>query len=179
MRTKPLVLTVLSVTAMFSATSLAADDMSVQVKTTQVRDKDSYLGKVLYELHFGDRVTVQKKETAWFLIQPVNLAAVKITPGVDGQPPVVTGYVNKSALTTKRIVLKADQGVQMSASADDVTLAGKGFNDDVEQSYRANHPTLVAAYTTLDHIENDPAYSPTPEDISAFRAAGGLNGGGM
>ena len=152
--------------------------MSVQVKTTQVRDKDSYLGKPLYELHFGDRVTVLQKGATWFKIQPVTVAAVKPATGAAAAPPqAFAGFLNKSALTTKRVVLKADQNAQVSASSEDVALAGKGFNDEVEQSYKTEHPNLASAYATLDQIETNTAYSPTAEEINAFRIAGGLTGG--
>ncbi len=157
----------------------AADEMSVQVKSTQVRDSDSYLGKPLYELHFGDRVTVVQKGAAWMKVQPVNTAAVKFSAGVPDDAKTYVGYVNKSALTTKRVVLKADQNAQLAASSEDVALAGKGFNDEVERAYQAEHPNLATAFTTLNHIETDAVYTPSAADISAFRAAGGLNGGGQ
>ena len=174
---KKLVMVMLCVTAAGGAEALAADEMSVQVKTTQVRDKDSYLGKPLYELRFGDRVTVLQKGATWFKIQPVNAAAAKPAAGAAAQPQPVAGFLNKSALTTKRVVLKADQNAQLSASSEDVALAGKGFNDEVEQSYKAEHPNLASAFATLDQIETNSAYSPTAEEINAFRVAGGLNGG--
>jgi hypothetical protein len=159
------------------AVARAADEMSVQVKTTQVRDKGSYLGKPLYELRFGDRVTVLQKGSAWFKIQPVNTAAVKMLAGAQSPPGGYAGYLNKSALTTKRIVLKGDQSAQMAASSEEVALAGKGFNDEVEKSYKTEHPNLVSAYATLDQIEANAAYSPSAEDVSEFRTAGGLGGG--
>jgi hypothetical protein len=157
----------------------AADEMSVQVKTTQVRDKDSYLGKPLYELHFGDRVTILKKGATWFQVQPV-IAVAKPAAGAVAAPPaspLAAGYLNKSALTNKRVVLKADQNAPIAASSEDVALAGKGFNDEVERAYQSEHPKLVAAYATLDQIETNSTYTPSAEDINAFRTAGGMNGG--
>lgn len=165
-------------TCTITARSLAADEMSVQVKATAVRDKDSYLGKPLYELHFGDRVTVVQKGAAWFKVQPTNAVAVKLAPGVSAaEAKDNIGYVNKSALTTKRVVLKADQNAQLSASSENVVLAGKGFNDEVEKSYQAEHPNLASAFATLNGIETDAAFTPSAAEINAFRAAGGLNGG--
>jgi len=162
--------------AVLAGSATAADEMSVQVKSTQVRDKDSYLGKPLYTLRYGDRVAVLQKGAAWFKVQPVNPAAVKVAPGA-APPADVAGYMNKSALTSKRVVLKADQSAQTEASSDHVVLAGKGFNDDVEKSYKGEHPNLAKAYASLDEIETDASYSPTVEEVNAFKAAGGLGGG--
>lgn len=192
MRQKFVLATTLCLTAFSSASVIAADEMSVQVKKTQVREKDSYLSKTLCELHYGDRVIVVKKGSAWLLIRPADLSSVERvakaakdakdkTDAVDAKAVLtaeeVTGYVNKSALTTKRIVLKADQSAQTHTSSEDVTLAGKGFNDEVERSYKSEHPNLAAAFASLDAIEMNEAFAPTMEEVSAFREAGGLEGG--
>jgi len=166
------------IAAIGSTDARAADEMSVQVKTTQVRDKDSYLGKPLYELHFGDRVTILKKGATWFLIAPVNAQVQMKAPGTSSvESRAQSGYLNKSALTNKRVVLKADQNAPIAASSEDVALAGKGFNDEVERAYQSEHPNLVTAYAKLDQIETNSTYTPSAEDINAFRTAGGMNGG--
>lgn len=169
----------LCVVALGGASALATDEMSVQVKKTQVRNRESYLGKTLYELHYGDRVLVLKKGAAWLKVRPVDMSLVKLAAGAARDEKSLTGYLNKSALTTKRVVLKADQNAQLATSSEDVALAGKGFNDEVERSYQAKHPNLAAAFAALDQIEMNPTYSPSTEDVSAFRAAGGLGGGDL
>jgi hypothetical protein len=140
--------------------SFAADQMSVTVKQTQVRDKPSYLGKVLGLLTYGDRVTILEAPAGtpkgWLKIQ-----------GPDGK---LQGWVNASALTEKQIVMKAGTDTaSQSASSGDVALAGKGFNSDVEAQYKKDQNL---DYTWVDRME---AYKVTPQQVSSFLTQGGLS----
>ncbi|HTO21218.1 MAG TPA: SH3 domain-containing protein, partial [Spirochaetia bacterium] len=129
-------------------------------KQTQVRDKPSYLGKILGVLSYGDRVTV---------VDDSNKAWLKVT-GPDGK---LTGWVSASALTTKKIVLAAgSENVQQGASSGEVALAGKGFNEDVEQKYKSEGKL---DYTWVDKMET---YNPSPDQVAAFLQQGGLNTSG-
>lgn len=101
--------------------------MSVQVRETQLRSTPSFLGKVVGQLAYGDRVIKQASQGAW----------MKVTAGDT------VGWVHQSALTAKRIVLTAGQtDAQVTASSDEVALAGKGFNADVEKRFKADHQNV-------------------------------------
>ena len=144
----------------FASVGAFAAEMSVTVKQTQVRDKPSYLGRILGVLAYGDRVTVvDDSNKAWF----------KVT-GPDGK---LTGWVSVSALTTKKIEMAAgSQNVQQNASSGEVALAGKGFNEDVEQKYKSEGKL---DYTWVDTMET---YNPPPDQVAAFLQRGGLNTSG-
>jgi len=145
---------------LFASVGAFAAEMSVTVKQTQVRDKPSYLGKILGVLSYGDRVTV---------VDDSSKAWLKVT-GPDGK---LTGWVSASALTTKKIVLAAgSENVQQGASSGEVALAGKGFNEDVEQKYKSDGKL---DYTWVDKMET---YNPTPDQVAAFLQQGGLNTSG-
>ncbi len=101
--------------------------MSVQVRKSQMRSSPSYLGKIVARLAYGDRVDVLEQKGAWAQVQK--------------QDSKKKGWMNQSALTPKKIVLKAsDADVAQAASSDEVALAGKGFNQEVEDSFRAKNP---------------------------------------
>ena len=145
---------------LFASVGAFAAEMSVTVKQTQVRDKPSYLGKILGVLSYGDRVTV---------VDDSNKAWLKVT-GPDGK---LTGWVSASALTTKKIMLAASsENVQQGASSGEVALAGKGFNEDVEQKYKADGKL---DYAWVDKMET---YNPSPDQVAAFLQQGGLNTSG-
>jgi uncharacterized protein YgiM (DUF1202 family) len=147
------------------AAAFAAEpkQMSVTVKTTQVRATPGYLGKVLGELKYGDSVTI--------LEQPAD--APKDWRKILGPDKKLEGWVNSSALTQKEIVLKSGSGqVSQSASSGDVALAGKGFNSDVEKQYKENEHL---DYTWVDRME---AFQVTPQQVTAFLTQGGLTGQG-
>ncbi|MBN2533997.1 MAG: SH3 domain-containing protein [Spirochaetales bacterium] len=117
--------------------SQAFEDLSVLVKETQVRSQPSYLGKVLAVLHYGDRVKAGEKEKGFYKIQ---------LPDKSGE-----GWVHSSALIKKQIVMNAgDSEVKKYASSDDVVLAGKGFNKEVEDSYKKEKNL---DFTPVDEME--------------------------
>jgi len=145
---------------LLAAGAAFAAEMSVTVKQTQVRDKPSYLGKILGPLFYGDRVTV---------LDQSNKAWVKVT-GPDGK---LQGWVSASALTTKKIELAAgSENVQQGASSGEVALAGKGFNETVEKQYRADGKL---DYTWVDKMEK---ITVSPEQLSKFISDGGLSAEG-
>jgi len=140
--------------------AFAADQMSVTVQQTPVRDKPSFLGKIFGTLKYVDRVTVldqpagSSKSWLWIL-------------GPDGK---LKGWVSVSALTTKKIELAAGSAnVQQGASSGEVALAGKGFNEEVEKQYKQDGKL---DYSQVDKMQN---ITVSPDQLSTFIAEGGLS----
>jgi uncharacterized protein YgiM (DUF1202 family) len=131
------------------ALHLSANEMmSVTVKETQVRDRPSFLGTIETTLNYGTRISVTKKQGNW--------AQVKLENGVDG-------WVHLTALTKKRIVLQeGDEAVEQSATSEEVAMAGKGFNKEVEQRYKEEKNL---DYTWVDRME---AIDYPSEDLFRF-----------
>jgi hypothetical protein len=145
-----------------AGSAFGADQMSVTVKQTQVRDKPSYLGKILGVLAYADRVTILDQPAGtpkgWLKVQ-----------GPDGR---LQGWVNASALVKNKIALAAgSENVQSEASSGEVVAAGKGFNSDVEAQYKKDQKL---DYAWVDKME---AFDVSPEKVSAFLTQGGLTGG--
>lgn len=144
---------------LLAAGAAFADEMSVTVQQTQIRDKASFLGKILGVLKYADRVTVLDQSVkGWVKVQ-----------SPDGKQ----GWVSASALQAKKIVLAAgSQNVQQGASSGEVALAGKGFNEDVENKYKQEGNL---DYTWVDKMES---YNPPTDQVAAFLQQGGLNTSG-
>jgi len=103
--------------------------LSVQVKKTDIRFSPSFLGKILAEVSYGDQVEVRKEEGAWNMVSLI---------GSD-----IKGWIHTSALTSKRIVLRpGTSDVKQVATSDEVALAGKGFNKEVEREFRVRNPNI-------------------------------------
>ena len=138
-------------------------EMSVQVKQGQVRATPSFLGKILATLSYGDRVEVLEDKDGWIRIVP---------PGK--RPP---GWMHSSALSEKRIVLKAGKKeAEIAASSGELALAGKGFNADVEAEFKRKHKEID--FTWIDRMQT---IKVPQEKISAFLREGDLDpvkGGG-
>jgi SH3-like domain-containing protein len=132
----------------------AEEMMSVQVKESQVRSTPSFLGKIVARVLYGDRVSVTEKNGSW----------KKVSIKGSG----TQGWIHESALTTKRIVLQSGQTTaQTSATQNELALAGKGFNDQVEASYMNKNKKLD--YAWINKME---AFNVTPDLINSFLAKG-------
>ncbi len=131
--------------------------MSVQVKKGEVRLTPSFLGKIVARLSYGDRVDVLEEKGSWTRI------------GLPGSS--ASGWIHSSALTRKKIVLKAGaQNVQTAASSDELALAGKGFNQQVESEFKAKNPNLD--FTWIDRMEK---FVVSEKQIKRFIEEGGLS----
>jgi len=130
--------------------------LSVQVKEGQVRATPSFLGKMIARVAYGDRVDMLQDSGDW---KKVSVPGVKIQ-----------GWMHTSALTTQRIVLKAGQAnVQTGATREELALAGKGFNEQVEASFRKGNKNLD--YSWINRME---AFRVPPEQMQKFLASGNL-----
>jgi len=125
---------------LIAAASFAAKSkmMSVQVKRSEVRGKPSFLAKIVARLSDGDRVEMLESKGAWIRVGLV-------TADKDG-------WMHSSALTKKTIILRpgADD-VNLTASSDEIALAGKGFNKQVEGEFRSRNPDID--FTWIDRME--------------------------
>ena len=81
-----------------------AKTMSVQVKKCQLRNKPTFLGKVVTKLSYADQVTVEQKQNSW----------VKV--GHSGQKD---GWIHISALSEKEIILNPNSENIAAASRND------------------------------------------------------------
>lgn len=112
--------------------------MSVQVKRGVVRLTPSFLGGIVAQLSYGDRVYVFEEKRSW--------------TSVGLSENAVKGWIHSSSLTPKVVVLKAgSEDVQVSASSEEIALAGKGFNEQVESEFRAKNSDLD--FTWIDRME--------------------------
>jgi len=134
----------------------AASEMSVQVQSAPMRSTPSFLGAPVADLVYGDRVEILEEGRGWM---QVRSAAGDV------------GWVQESALTRKRVVLSAGGEASSGASSDEVALAGKGFNAEIEAEYRSQID-LESAFAWVDRMEG---YGREPEALAAFLDDGELS----
>jgi SH3-like domain-containing protein len=134
-----------------------AAPMSVQVRNAKVRATPSQLGKTVATADYGAVVETGALQNGWY---PVTLA--------DGK----TGWLHESALSQKAVTMRAGTSdVATGASSDEVALAGKGFNEQVEAKMRADGKL---DYTWVDRMSK---FEVSPDQIVEFRKQGNLTGG--
>jgi hypothetical protein len=136
--------------------------MSVQLKTGQLRSTPSFLGAVMAEVAYGDQVDVMQQQGDWLEVR---------------SPRNQTGWIHQSALTRKRVVLgTGGSSPQTAASGEEIALAGKGFNADVEAEFRRSHRNMD--FTWVDRMEE---FKVSTKEMISFLKAGGVEtheGGG-
>lgn len=133
----------------------AAATLQVQVEQVPLREKPSFLGKAVVTASYGDALTVVQENRDWVLVR-------------DGQGR--SGWVHTSALTEKRVVLRAGTTpAQTTADTREVALAGKGFNESVEKQFKAENAALD--FTWIDRMET---FQVGEEAKAAFLREGGL-----
>lgn len=146
----------LAAICLIAVAAMAADNskmMSVQVKTTPLRESPSFMAKAGATLAYGDRVEVTNTQGPWSQISAQG---------------GLTGWVHSSALSPKKIVLKSGQETaQSKASNDELALAGKGFNSDVEGEFKKQHQNID--FTWIDKMEK---MRVTPGDMQVFLKEG-------
>ena len=134
-----------------------ARQMSVTVKEAQARSTPSYLAAIVGVLPYGARLTVVAQQGAW----------MRVALPAGGE-----GWLHSSALTNRQVVLQAGGSVQQSASSSEVALAGKGFNKELEDQYRAEKKI---DYSWVDRMEQ---LQVTPQQVAGFLRDGGLQPAG-
>jgi uncharacterized protein YgiM (DUF1202 family) len=119
-----------------AAQSLAGKTMYVTAKTVDLKSSTAFFSDVKGTLEYGDQVTVLQEYGKW--------AEVRAAEKQD-----LSGWIAAANLTSKRLL---SGGGATSASANELALAGKGFNQEVEDSYKANGNLNYAA---IDAIEKE------------------------
>ena len=116
----------------------AAKLMSVQVKEGQVRSAPSFLGKIVATVAYTKQVEMLKEKGDWMQVA---------LPGSGTE-----GWMHSSALTKKKILLNPNaKDIEQAASSDEVALAGKGFNEEVEKNFKEGNSEVN--YAAVDEME--------------------------
>ena len=111
------------------------------------KKKMNFLAKIVARLSYGERVEMLESKGAWVRVG-------LITADTEG-------WMHGSALTKKTIILRPGaEDVSLAASSDEIALAGKGFNRQVEGEFRTRNPDID--FSWIDRMER---MSVTPEQM--------------
>jgi len=148
---------VLAVLLAICVSAALAAPLSVQVRNCKVRATPSQLGGIVATVEYGAVVQAGALEKGWY---PVTMPDGKI------------GWVHESALSKKPVAMRAGAtDAATGVSSDEVALAGKGFNEQVEAKLRKDGKL---DYTWVDRMS---ALSVGADEISQFLTQGHLPGG--
>lgn len=109
-----------------------AETLVVKVQTTNLRKEPKFYSTAVALLQAGQALERLEAQAGWF--------RVKTAKGL-------TGWVHSSAVEGKKFDLLAlDKSLKTKATAEEVALASKGFNKQVEEKYRAQNSQLSFAW---------------------------------
>lgn len=114
----------------------ASEILVVKVERTALRTEPRFFAPVKSLLKFGDQVEKVTLQEGWFQVKT---------------PQGLSGWVHSSAVQPRpsKLALLA-KGPKAEATASEVALASKGFNRQVETSYRQRHPEID--YTWVERM---------------------------
>ena len=119
-----------------STEAVPAKAMSVQVRSSPMRDTPSFMGRVLGTADYGAQVESLQTKGAWVQVRM-------------GQ---AEGWIHQSALTTRHIEMAAGtRDVTVTASANELALAGKGFTRQVESEFKEKNKEID--FTWVNRME--------------------------
>ncbi len=137
----------------FVAGGLLAETVTVITKDNAIREYAKFFAPIKANVRYNDRLEVLSTQGDWY--------KVKHGPSV--------GYIHKSAVQDRVVSSASYSGKRSSVSESEAALAGKGFNPQVEASYKGRHPEMK--FYLVDKIER----YPVPErEVAHFITNGGL-----
>jgi len=120
---------------MLPAQAKKGGTMYVATKTLELKSSTGAFASTRGSLTYGDQVTVVSISGKW----------AEVRSAADTS---ISGWTATANLTAKRIVA----GAAASASASEVALAGKGFNQEIENVYKAEGKLN---YSDVDRTEEN------------------------
>lgn len=125
----------------------------INAKSVPLKSGTGFFARTVGTLQYGDTVTVLQVNGKWVEVQS------------GGR---VSGWTAQTNVTTKRIAAAGGAG---TASSREVAMAGKGFNEEVEQVYRESGGI---DYSGVDAVE---ALRVSDDDLLRFITEGRLSMG--
>lgn len=126
---------------------------TVQVKAASLYSSPSSVSKFLGKLPLGTSLTVLEEKNGWGRVQSTL-----------GQ-----GWLRTQAYSAAKSNLRSTGAGAADVSSTEVSLAGRGFSEEVEASYKNNNPQLD--FSLLDQMEEQGL---DPNELTAFLRDGGL-----
>lgn len=115
-----------------AALVLLAETLIVKVKSTYLRKEPMFFAQTVTSLKAGEKLEKISSQGGWI--------KVKTSRGL-------VGWIHSGSVQPKKFSLLAmDKSLKTEATADEVALAAKGFNKQVEESYRAKNKNISYAW---------------------------------
>ncbi|MBL0225747.1 MAG: hypothetical protein IPQ16_09300 [Geobacteraceae bacterium] len=146
------ILIVILLCSLFCLTA-AAETLKITTRENAVRADCRFFAPVRLKVSLGDQLTVKGRKGDWYLVSAKGFS----------------GCIHKSAVESRSFAAAGRGAASGGTSADEVSLAGKGFNPQVEAGYRKSGKGLN--YAAVDEIT---LVSVSEKSLESFVLQGGL-----
>jgi hypothetical protein len=136
-----------------AAVAMAAETVQVTTRENSVRTECRFFAPVKLKVLLGERLSVTGRKGDWLLVSGKG----------------VSGCIHKSAVEERNFAASGRNAATGGASSDEVSLAGKGFNPQVEAGYRKSGKDLN--YAAVDEIS---LMTVSEKTLEPFIKQGGL-----
>jgi uncharacterized protein YgiM (DUF1202 family) len=134
---------------------LLAQTLTVKVQSTYVRKEPKFYSSPLATLTVGESVTQISSQAGWF--------KVRTSKGIEG-------WIHSQAVQSGKLTVAAvDRSLSTSATADEVALAGKGFNKQVEEAYKSRNKEI-----NFGEVDRMLKLKVSPDELRRFLMEGRL-----
>jgi hypothetical protein len=138
-----------------SANSVNAETVTVITKQNAIRESCKFFSPIKATVHYNDVLEVISQSGEWY---QVSFRGTQ-------------GCIHKTAVEKRSISLSEISGSgSQSTSGEEVALAGKGFNPQVEAAYSMENPGLN--FQAVNRVEN---YRVSENELINFIQSGKLN----
>jgi folate-dependent tRNA-U54 methylase TrmFO/GidA len=142
----------IALAALAAAAYAASNRLTVTVEEAKIRKTKMFYAPAVATAHHGDTLEAGEHDGGWYAVT------------FEG----AEGFVHESAVSTKAGKAKAGKWSGSSeATAEEVTLAGKGFNEDVEKAYKKANRDLD--FGLVDKMEKRQV---SDKDMLSFMTSG-------
>ncbi len=145
---------IIALVFLFASTALLAETVTVITKENAIRESCKFFAPVKAYVRYNDQLEVLSTQGDWY--------RVKYGPSIGC---IHKTAVEKRTASSPGLFSRKGSGVSESEAA----LAGKGFNPQVEASYKKQHPEMK--FYLVDNIERFPV---PDREVAIFISNGGL-----
>ena len=111
--------------------------LTVTRKTTKLRAHKRLFAPAVADLREGEKLAFVSREGAW----------------LSARLQAQTGWIHETDVSANPDVRLSGQGVRETYSTSETSAARKGFNPQVEKTYRAKNPDLERAFQLVDKLQ--------------------------
>jgi len=131
------------------------DEVAIAVQNQSIYPMPAFYASPVIPVSYGTTATINEIDGEWY----------RITTSLNQ-----AGWIHRTAVTGAIQTASAGTSASGDVTSDEIMLAGRGFNQDIEATYAGEHPDLD--FSLVNSMET--SYTVTPQQLFQFLVDGNL-----